>query len=104
MTETAIGAFRRVVVACGLIAAFYAGAAVAQPAPNNNQDYVACMGGESAQQDPQRSAYCKCVHDEIVKWDENTLKNVAAEAQKSGSAATPQLEAVAQACINKVMK
>jgi hypothetical protein len=69
-----------------------------------DKDYQNCMGGENEHSDPQRAQYCHCVMDEVKKWDTQTYGSVATEQSKSPQAPAAQLENIAKACIDKILK
>ncbi len=82
--------------------------AQAEPIPEYalDKDYQNCMGGESAQKDPERSAYCNCIRDSMRGWSLDEYGALATQESKAANAQqTPQkLEDLAKTCIAKVLK
>lgn len=71
-----------------------------------DKDYQNCMGGDTAEKEPERAQYCNCIRDSMRSWDLDTYGAVAMEQSKSSNAQkTPQkIEDLARACIAKVLK
>lgn len=69
-----------------------------------DRDYTSCMGGETAQKDPQRNEYCNCVRDGMRSWDLETYSSVAMEQSKSQNQPTAKIEELAKGCISKILK
>jgi hypothetical protein len=82
-------------------------AVLADPIPPYmlDKDFTSCMGGENPQQDTQRRDYCLCVRDSMKDWTLEEYGQTAMEESKAHSAAQEpaKLQALAQACIAKVM-
>ncbi|MFY9287870.1 MAG: hypothetical protein WAO98_05155 [Alphaproteobacteria bacterium] len=80
----------------------------AEPVPDYvlDRDYLSCMGGESAQSDPQRDQYCQCTRDAMRSWDLDTYGAVATEQSKAASKeqVPTKIGDIAKACIEKILK
>jgi len=66
------------------------------------KDYDNCMGGSTADKDPQRAQYCACVREGMKKWTTDEYGAAATEAQQSK--VTPdQIANLAKTCIAEVL-
>jgi len=82
--------------------------AFADPVPKEalDQDFSACMGGETEQKDPQRAEYCNCVRDGMKRWDTQSYANVAQQAAQNPTTenAPAKITELAKTCISKILK
>ena len=70
------------------------------------KEYNSCMGGVSDQQDQQRAAYCRCIRDEMKKWDSATVDSVVGaqmQAANSTQIASPKIDALARSCLTQIL-
>jgi hypothetical protein len=71
-----------------------------------DKEFEACMGGTTMQQDPQRGQYCDCVRDSMRTMDVDSYAQAATEQSKAADPSKPtaKIQAIAEACLNKVLK
>jgi len=77
----------------------------AEPIPDYvlNKDYENCVGTEASDKD--KVAYCQCVRDTMKKsWSLDDYGALAEEAIKNPKEPPARLQALAQACAEKVLK
>ncbi len=95
-------------IACLFLLLIFTASAHAEPIPEFalDKDFENCMGGETAQKNPQRAAYCNCVKNEMRNWDLETYGALATEQSKAGNAQQipKKIDDLAQGCIAKVLK
>ena len=67
-----------------------------------DKDYQACLSNDT---DPNRAAYCACIHDAMRGWDMDSYDETATEAAKAGVAGSvpAKIEELAKECIAKVL-
>lgn len=80
--------------------------AEAIPSEVLDRDYKACLGGQTAETDPDRTAYCVCIRDGMGRWDLETYAGIAMEQSKARNAqqVAPQIDQLARTCIEKVLR
>ena len=84
----------------------FVSAAQAEPVPAYmlNKDFESCMGGESAQQDPERNQECNCLRDTMKGWTLDEYEGLLLEEAKTRFTGeqSPKLQEVVKACVAKV--
>ena len=66
------------------------------------KDYDNCMGGKTAEEEPEHAQYCDCVRDGMRKWSVDDYGAVATEA-KTSQATPDKIADLAKGCISQIL-